>query len=175
MRDGLRFGEVVIAGDAATGIVYDVYDNECSARLDGEVIRLHPAAVVCARALAMKGVHLGDWSFVSDRPRGFVASPPQRPQPPQTPAPAALPVAPVKARQTATEQQETAQPRCLWAAAIRRAFGIAKGAGLDTRADAAMRAAIGAMLGRAVATRSELTAGDWLAVGDGIRRGELAW
>ena len=174
MRNGLRFGEVVIAGDAVTGIVYDIYDNECEARLDGEVIRLHPAAVVCARSLAMQGVHLV-WSFVSDRPRGFVCVPPQRPQPPQTALPAALPVAVASASQRATEQQETAQPRCLWAAAIRRAFGIAKGAGLDTRADAAMRAAIGAMLGRAVTTRSELTAGDWLAVGDGIRRGELAW
>ncbi len=97
------------------------------------------------------------------------------PEPPVTPAPAALPVAPVIARHSATERETATQPRCLWAAAIRRAFGIAKGAGLDTRADEAMRAAIGALLGRAVATRSELTAGDWLAVGDGIRRGELAW
>jgi hypothetical protein len=83
--------------------------------------------------------------------------------------------APVLARHSATAQQETAKPRCLWAVAIRRAFGIAKGAGLDTRADEPMRAAVGRYLGRAVATRSALTAGDWLSVGDGIRRGELAW
>jgi hypothetical protein len=90
-------------------------------------------------------------------------------------APAALPAAPIITRQIATEREESAKPRCPWAAAIRRAFGIAKGAGLDTRADDAMRAAIGAMLGRAVSSRSHLTAGDWLLVGDGIRRGELAW
>jgi hypothetical protein len=89
--------------------------------------------------------------------------------------PAALPAAPVLARQIATERQEPTNPRCSWVAAIRRCFGLAKGAGLDTKADEAMRAAIGAMLGRAVASRSELSASDWLDVGDGIRRGELAW
>ncbi len=100
------------------------------------------------------------------------------PEPPTAPPlalPAALPVAPVKARPTATERETKGRARCAWYRAIRRAFGIAKGAGLDTKADAAMRAAIGAMLGRTVATRCALTAGDWLAVGDGIRRGELAW
>jgi hypothetical protein len=90
-------------------------------------------------------------------------------------APAALPAAPVIARHSATQREERKRPACPWYRAIRRAYGCAQGAGLDTKADAAMRAAIGAMLGRAVATRSELTAGDWLAVGDGIRRGELAW
>jgi hypothetical protein len=182
MRNGLRFGEVILAGDAATGIIFDRYDNVCEARLDGECIRSHAQATVCARWLAMQGVHLV-WSFVSDkpagfvsdRPRGFVAAPPQRPQPPQTAKPAALPVAPVKARPAAAERETKGRARCAWYRAIRRAYGCAQGAGLDTKADAAMRAAIGAMLGRSVASRSELSAGEWLSVGDGIRRGEVAW
>jgi hypothetical protein len=74
MRNGLRFGEVVIAGDAATGIIYDRYDDSCEARLDGEVIWTHPLAVVCARALARQGVHLS-WSFISDKPATIAAAP----------------------------------------------------------------------------------------------------
>ncbi len=140
------------------GIIWCRFQEGFEVFVNGEIIGFHLVEAAALRMFKRAGGTL-----------------PQRPQPPQTATPAALPVAPVKARQIATEREETAQPRCLWAAAIRRAFGIAKGAGLDTRADAAMRAAIGAMLGRAVATRCELTAGDWLAVGDGIRRGELAW
>jgi hypothetical protein len=70
---------------------------------------------------------------------------------------------------------EREKPRCGWATSIRRAFGLAKGAGLDTRDDEGMRAAISEYLGRAVASRSELSVGDWWLVAEGIERAELCW
>ncbi len=167
MGNGLQFGEVLIAGDAATGIVYDRYDNECEARLDGEVIRIHAAAAVCARALSMNGVHFV-WSFVSDRPAGFVAAPPQRPQQPQTPALVALPVALVKARHSATERHSEAQPRCRHYTAIKACFAVFIARGLPTD-DEAMRATLGLLLGRDVPTRKTLTAADWEATASAAR------
>ena len=151
-------GDWAISVEAAGGVCgYAATAQEATAQLEEELSlweRYHRAQ---ADALAaMQGVHLATAHAIEA-------------------APAALPVAPVIARHSATEREEPTKPRCSWVAAIRRCFGIAKGAGLDTKADEAMRAAIGAMLGRVVASRSELTAHEWLSVGDGIRRGELAW
>jgi hypothetical protein len=66
-------------------------------------------------------------------------------------------------------------PRCSFYKSIRRAYAIAKDAGLDTRADDAMRAAFAAFLGRSVPTRETLNARDWLLVGDAIKSRRLAW
>jgi hypothetical protein len=158
MRNGLRFGESIIAGDAATGIIFDRYENTCEARLDGECVRSHALATVCARALAMNGVHLV-WSFVDDRPAGCVTAPPQQPQ---TPAPAALPAAPVQARQTATERHSEAPQRCRHYKAIKACFAVFIERGLPTD-DEAMRATLGRLLGRDVPTRKTLTFADWEA------------
>jgi hypothetical protein len=167
MRNDLRFGEVLIAGDAVTGVIFDRYSNECEARLDGACIRSHGLAVVCARALGMNGVHLV-WSFVDDRPASFVAAPPQRPQPPQTTAPAALPVAPVIARHSATERQSEARLRCRHYKAIKACFAVFIARGLPTD-DEAMRATLGRLLGRDVPTRKALTAADWEAAASAAR------
>jgi hypothetical protein len=167
MRNGLRFGEVLIAGDAATGIIFDVYDNECEARLDGECIRSHGLAVVCARSLAMQGVHLV-WSFVSDKPAGFVSVPPQRPQPPQTALPVALPAGASIASQRPTERHSEAQPRCRHYKAIKACFAVFIERGLPTD-DEAMRATLGRLLERDVATRKALTAADWEAAASAAR------
>jgi hypothetical protein len=95
---------------------------------------------------------------------------PVAPQPPAVVAHASLPAAPVKAAQTAT-----ARPRCCFHKAIRRCFAIAKDAGLDTRADEAMRAAFANYLCRDVPSRESLSGGDWLLVGNAIKSKRLAW
>jgi hypothetical protein len=154
MRNGLRFGEVVIAGDAATGIIFDRYNNECEARLDGECVRSHALAKVCARALSMQGVHLA-FSFISDKPV-IVAAAPQEAQA------AALPVAPIMARHSATERETATQPRCRHYRAIKACFAVFIARGLTTD-DEAMRATLGRLLERDVPTRKALTANDWEA------------
>ena len=70
---------------------------------------------------------------------------------------------------------EASAPRCPFYKSIRRCFAIAKEAGLDTRADAAMCAAFSAFLGRAVPTRETMNGRDWLLVGDAIKSRRLAW
>jgi hypothetical protein len=181
MRNGLRFGEVVIAGDAATGIIFDRYSNECEARLDGECIRSHGLAVVCARALAMNGVHLV-WSFVDDRPAGFVVAPPQTPQPTNTPAPAivpapvapallapaALPVEPLTVTERHNARHTERPARCRHYTAIKACFAVFIARGLPTD-DEAMRATLGRLLGRDVPTRKALTAADWEAAASAAR------
>ncbi len=154
MRNGLRFGEVLIAGDVQNGIVYNRYENVCEARLDGECVRSHALATVCARALAMQGVHLV-WSFVDDRP---VAAPPQQPQ---TPAPASLPV-------TVTERHAARRPCCRHYKAIKACFAVFIERGLPTD-DEAMRATLAHLLGRDVPTRRTLTAADWEAAASAAR------
>jgi hypothetical protein len=67
------------------------------------------------------------------------------------------------------------KPRCLHYKAIRRAFAIAREAGLDTRADEKMRAAFARVLGRVIESREELSGGDWLLVGNAIKTRHLAW
>ena len=151
-------GDWAISVEAAGGVCgYAATVQEATAQLEEELSRWERYHRAQADALAaMQGVQQAAQHAIEV-------------------APAALPAAPAQARHSATEREAPAKPRCSWAAAIRFAFGIAKGAGLDTKADDAMRAAVGRYLGLVVASRSELTAGDWLAVGDGIRRGELAW
>ena len=72
-------------------------------------------------------------------------------------------------------QAVKARTRCPHYATIRRTFGFAIAAGLDTKADEAMRAAIGKLLGRDIPSRESLRAGDWERVGDAIKSSQLAW
>ncbi len=88
---------------------------------------------------------------------------------------AVIVAAPVKTRQTVTQRESVPRVRCAWYRAIRRAYAIARDCGLDTKADAAMRAAFAAYFGRAIESREQLTARDWLAVGDAVKARRLAW
>ncbi len=65
--------------------------------------------------------------------------------------------------------------RCAWYRDIRRCYAIAREAGLDTKADAAMRAAFSRYLRKRIESREEMNGSDWVAVGDGIKARVLAW
>jgi len=79
--------------------------------------------------------------------------------------------APVKQSQPRKAQA----PRCPFYGSIRQCFGFARGAGLDTKNDQAMREAFARFLGRDIASRDELRGFDWSICADGIRRGVLVW
>lgn len=81
----------------------------------------------------------------------------------------ALVVKAAKVAQTATQRA-----RCPHFKAIKRAFAIARDAGLNTRDDDAMRRAFGRSLGRTIESRECMSGGDWQAVGDAMKRG-LTW
>lgn len=70
-----------------------------------------------------------------------------------------------------------ARVRCPWYREIRRAYAIAREAGLDTSEDAdqAMRDAFARYLGRAVPSRETLHGGDWARVANAIKGRRLAW
>jgi hypothetical protein len=77
--------------------------------------------------------------------------------------------APQNAAQAATA------PRCAHFKSIKRAYAIATKAGLNVKADAAMRSAFSAFLCKPVASRETLNGSDWEKVGTAIKRGELTW
>src|SRR5687768_13000541 len=52
--------------------------------------------------------------------------------------------------------------------AMRRAFGAANTAGLDTTADVEMRAALGEFFERCLTSRTQLSAADWIVARAGI-------
>ena len=54
----LKFGEELLAGTAVTGIVLNIETQLCEARLNGAVIKWHPLASVCERALKARGIDL---------------------------------------------------------------------------------------------------------------------
>jgi hypothetical protein len=64
---------------------------------------------------------------------------------------------------------------CAHFPAIKRAFAIAHEAGLDTKADAKMRAAFGRYLGREVSSRNSLSGSEWDMAATAVKCGELAW
>ena len=72
-------------------------------------------------------------------------------------------------------QTATDRTRCTFHKAIRRTFAIAKDRGLDVKDETGMRAAIGRAIGRNIASRDELGANDWQAVGDMMKAGALSW
>ena len=65
--------------------------------------------------------------------------------------------------------------RCPFYGSIRTFFGVAKGAGLNTKADAEMRRAMSSYFGRSIESREELTGAMWAQATDAIRGRELAW
>jgi hypothetical protein len=65
--------------------------------------------------------------------------------------------------------------RCEFYPVIRRCYAIAREAGLNVKADDAMRAAFSRFLGREVETRETLRAGDWLLIGNAIKAQRLSW
>jgi hypothetical protein len=66
-------------------------------------------------------------------------------------------------------------PRCPHWNCIKRAYAIMREAGLNSKADAAMRAAFSRYLGREVESRDTLSGGEWLLLGDAIKGNRLAW
>jgi hypothetical protein len=79
----------------------------------------------------------------------------------------AAPVAPVKASRV----------RCNHYKAIRRAFAIAKDAGLDVSKAGKARArhAMEDVVGQCVNSRSEYSGADWMRFGDAVKSGAVSW
>ena len=89
---------------------------------------------------------------------------------------AATLLAPVEiAPQREARAPREAQARCPFYRAIRRAYAIMREAGLNPKAEAAMRAAFARYLGREIESRESLSGGDWLLLGDAIKGNRLAW
>ncbi len=66
-------------------------------------------------------------------------------------------------------------PRCPFYREIRRAYAIARDCGLDVKADEAMRAEFGRLLGRPIETREAMNGADWGRVGNAMKEGQLSW
>ncbi len=71
--------------------------------------------------------------------------------------------------------QAAKAPRCSHFKAIKRAYAIAREAGLNVKADEAMRAAFSGFLCKPVASRETLSGSDWSACGDAMKAGYLTW
>jgi hypothetical protein len=76
---------------------------------------------------------------------------------------------------SAATKKVSSKPRCAHYASIRRAFACAREAGLDTKADAAMRAAFSRFLGRTIESREEMNGSDWESAATAVKCGELTW
>jgi pyrroline-5-carboxylate reductase len=90
-------------------------------------------------------------------------------------APQACEAMPAPATSQNVAQEAVAAPRCVHFKSIKRVYAIARDAGLNVKADEAMRAAFSRFLGRAISSREELNGRDWLLIGDAIKARHLAW
>jgi hypothetical protein len=90
-------------------------------------------------------------------------------------APATVPATPVIALQKAVERESSTRAPCPWYRSIRRFYAIAQERHLDTRNDAAIRAAIGRFWSIDLVSRQQLSAGQWQAAGDAVKLGALSW
>jgi Tfp pilus assembly protein PilE len=144
-----------------TGIYFDVVTQDWAIEVEaaGGVVGYAANAI---EAAAMLQDEVARWERFHATQAASLAA--------MMPACAALVVTPQHAPQTATQRA-----RCPFYRSIRRAYAIARDAGLDTKADEAMRAAFGRCLGRAIASRDELNGGDWALLGDEIKARRLAW
>ncbi len=84
----------------------------------------------------------------------------------------AAPVAPAK-----VEAAKVSRVRCPHYRAIRRAFAIAKDAGLDCSKAGKARArhAMEDVIGQCVNSRSEYSGSDWMRFGDAVKSGAARW
>ena len=139
--------ETLLAGTWENGVVYDSLQDGCELRINGECIFWHRLAVVVEREAVRRGVVLEE---AAQEAVNAVAL-------------------------TQPAQVKASKGRCPHYKAIRRAFAIATELGLDTRADEAMRAAFGRFLRRDVPSRESLSGGDWMLLGDAMKRHQLAW
>jgi hypothetical protein len=73
------------------------------------------------------------------------------------------------------EQSNVSSNVCMRVRAMRRFFGFAVSAGLDTAADDAMRSALGNFLGRYLWRRKAVSACEWMVCGDAVQAGILIW
>ncbi len=65
--------------------------------------------------------------------------------------------------------------RCNHYKAIQTFMAIAREAGLNTSAKDRCRGAVGALLGRRIESRADLTGAEWAAMGAAIKAGKLIW
>ncbi len=72
---------------------------------------------------------------------------------------------------------KVAKPRCPHYKAIQAFVAVAREAGLNTNANAKdrCRGAVGALLGRRIESRADLTGAEWAAMGAAIKAGKLVW
>jgi hypothetical protein len=67
------------------------------------------------------------------------------------------------------------KPRCPHYKAIQQFMAIAREAGLNTSAKDRCRGAVGALLGRRIESRADLTGAEWAAMGAAVKAGKLVW
>ncbi len=82
------------------------------------------------------------------------------------------------AGQTAAKRQSVARPTktpCPFFRSVKRFYAIATEAGLDTKADSEIRAAVGAFFGIEIESRKQLSGGHWQAAADAVKFGALYW
>ncbi len=91
------------------------------------------------------------------------------------PAPQACEAVNVSAARENVAQRAVAASHSPSVKSIRRCFAVAREVGLDTRADAAMRASFSRFLGRAIESRAALKPADWSMIGTAIKAQELTW
>lgn len=137
--------------EAAGGVVgYAATAGEAASMLNGEIERYERFYAAQAASLAAMMPQV-----LAFAPESRTAN--------ENAAPAALPAASVS------------RSRCPFYRAVKRCFAIARDAGLDTKADEAMRAAFGRCLGRSISSREELDGRDWMLIGDCIKARRLTW
>jgi hypothetical protein len=144
-----------------TGVYFDVVTGDWAVEVEaaGGVVGY---AANASEAAAMLDDEIARWERFHATQAAHLAA--------MMPACAALVVVPAN-----VPQNEAQRARCPFYRSIRRAYAIARDAGLDTKADDAMRLAFGRCLGRAIASRDELNGSDWSLIGDAIKARRLAW
>ncbi len=87
---------------------------------------------------------------------------------------AAAAARPVAVEAVAVEAKP-AKARCPHYKAIQQFMAIAREAGLDSNAKDRCRGAVGALLGRRIESRADLTGTEWTAMGAAVKAGKLIW
>lgn len=72
-------------------------------------------------------------------------------------------------------EAKPAKARCAHYKSIQAFVAIAREAGLDMAAKDRCRGAVGALLGRRIASRADLTGAEWAAMSAAIKSGKLFW